>query len=92
MNDRESLIKAHYCKSILKVASISTHQEASGLMEGVTTVQSTPNTSGPMAKAEGAALTAIRDLVVHRRDSILPQSAMTRAMKAIELWLSVHHR
>jgi hypothetical protein len=92
MNDRESLIKAHYCKSILNVASISTDQEARGLMDGVTTEQSTPNTSGPMAEAERAALTAIRDLAVHRRDSILPQSAMTRAMQAVEFWLSVHHR
>ncbi len=67
MNDRESLIKAHYCKSILNVASVSTDQEARGLMEGVTNEQSTPNTSGRMAEAERAALTAIRQLATSAR-------------------------
>jgi hypothetical protein len=93
MNDRESLIKAHYCRSILKVASISTDREARGLTEGVTTAQSTANTSGPMAEAERAALTAIRELAGHRRDSTLPKNSIpwTRAMQAIELWLNVHN-
>lgn len=62
-------------------------------MEGVTTEESTANTSGPMAEAEGAALTAIRELAGHQRDSTLPRSSFewTRAMQAIEIWLNVHN-
>ncbi|WP_441228073.1 hypothetical protein AB7813_08965 [Tardiphaga sp. 20_F10_N6_6] len=61
-SDEQSLIKARYCRSILKVAAISTDSEARGLLEGLATEQPTSNTSAAMAEAERAALSAIRDL------------------------------
>ncbi len=56
MSDDQSLIKARYCRSILKVVAISTDQEARILLNSLATEQPTPNTSAPMAEAERAAL------------------------------------
>ncbi len=90
-SDEQSLIKARYCRSILKVAAISTDQEARALMEGLTTEQPTSNTSAPMAEAERTALAAIRELAGHQHGRTVPQNSneWLRAMRAIEFWLSV---
>ncbi|MGM4923226.1 hypothetical protein AB8A31_10000 [Tardiphaga sp. 804_B3_N1_9] len=92
MSDNQSLIKARYCRSILKVAAISTDQEARGLLESLATEQPTPNTSAPMAAAESASLAAIRDLAGFQRGRSVPQSSSEwmRAARAIQLWLNVH--
>ncbi len=92
MSDDQSLIKARYCRSILKVAAISTDQEARGLLQGLATEQPTPNTSAPMAEAERVALTAIRDLAGYQHGRSVPQSSSEwiRAARAIQLWLNVH--
>jgi hypothetical protein len=90
--DEQSLIKARYCRSILKVAAISTDTEARVLLEGLTTEVSTPNMSGPMAAAEGAALTAIRELagIQHGRNVHPTSVEWVRAVRAMEYWLKVH--
>jgi hypothetical protein len=62
MSDDQSLIKARYCRSILKVAAISTDQEARILLNGLATEKPTSDTSAPMAQAERAALASIREL------------------------------
>ncbi|MDR6659775.1 hypothetical protein J2W51_002345 [Tardiphaga robiniae] len=92
MSDEQSLIKARYCRSILKVAAISTEQEARGLLESLATEQLTPNTSAPMAEAERTALAAIRDLTGFQRGRSVPQSSSEwmRAARAIQLWLNIH--
>jgi hypothetical protein len=92
MSDDQSLIKARYCRSILKVAAISTDQEARGLLESLSTEQPTSNTSAPMAEAERAALAAIRDLAGYQHGRSVPQtsSEWMRAARAIQLWLNVH--
>jgi hypothetical protein len=93
-SDEQSLIKARYCRSILKVAAISTDQEARGLLEGLATEQPTTNTSDPMAEAERAALAAIRELAGHQhgRSAAHGSSEWQRAMRTIEFWLNVHDR
>jgi hypothetical protein len=87
MSDDQSLIKARYCRSILKVAAISTEQEARILLNGLATEQLTPNTSPAMAEAERAALTAIRDLAGYQHGRSVPQnsSEWMRAARAIQL-------
>ncbi|QND75159.1 hypothetical protein [Tardiphaga robiniae] len=94
MSDDQSLIKARYCRSILKVAAISNDQEARGLIEGLATEQPTPNTSAPMAEAERAALAAFRILAGHQHGRSVPQTSneWVRAVRAIEYWLSIHDR
>jgi hypothetical protein len=93
MGDDESLIKARYCRSILKVAAISTEQEARGLLDGLTTEQPTSDTSAPMAQAERAALATIRELGKYQHGRTASQSSTEwlRAMRAIELWLNIHN-
>jgi plasmid stability protein len=90
--DERSLIKARYCRSILKVAAISTEHEARILLNGLSTEQVTTNTSAAMAEAERAALTAIRDLAGYQHGRSVPQtsSEWMRAARAIQLWLNVH--
>jgi hypothetical protein len=92
MSDDQSLIKARYCRSILKVAAISTEQEARILLNGLATEQVTTNTSPAMAEAERVALTAIRDLAGYQHGRSVPQSSSEwmRAARAIQLWLNVH--
>lgn len=94
MSDGQSLIKARYCRSILKVAAISTDQEVSILLNGLATEQPTLDTSGPMAQAERAALVSIRELAGHQhgRSAFQGSSEWLRAMRAVELWLNVHDR
>ncbi|WP_092147049.1 hypothetical protein [Bradyrhizobium sp. NFR13] len=94
MSDDQSLIKARYCRSILKVAAISTDQEARGLLEGLATEQPTPNTSPAMAEAERAALSAIRDLAGYQHGRSVPQSSSEwmRAARAVQLWLNVNDK
>ncbi|NUU40386.1 hypothetical protein [Tardiphaga robiniae] len=90
--DEQSLVKARYSRSILKVAAISTDQEARILLNGLATEQITANTSSPMAEAERAALTAIRDLAGYQLGRSVPQSSSEwmRAARAVQLWLNVH--
>jgi hypothetical protein len=92
MSDEQSLIKARYCRSILKVAAISTDQEARGLLESLASEQPTPNTSAPMVEAERAALAAIRELARYQHGRSVPQtsSEWTRAVRAVQLWLNVY--
>ncbi|WP_441255909.1 hypothetical protein [Tardiphaga sp. 285_C5_N1_2] len=92
MSDDQSLIKARYCRSILKVAAISTDQEARGLLESLATEQPTPNASAAMAEAERAALSAIRELAgsQHGRSKSQSSSEWMRAARAIQLWLNAH--
>jgi hypothetical protein len=92
MSDEQSLIKARYCRSILKVAAISTEQEARILLNGLATEQVTTDTSAAIAEAERAALTAIRDLARYQHGRSVPQSSSEwmRAARAIQLWLNVH--
>lgn len=87
--DEQSLIKARYCRSILKVAAISTDQEAREMLEGLATEQPTADTSASTAEAERAALSAIRDLAGYQHGRSVPQSSgeWLRAMRAIELWV-----
>jgi hypothetical protein len=94
MSDAQSLIKARYCRSILKVAAISTEQEARGLLEGLATEQLTSNTSPPMAQAERAALATIRELgkYQHGRSAFPRSTEWVRAMRAVDLWLNVLDR
>ena len=90
--DEQSLIKARYCRSILKVAAISTDQEARILLNGLATEQPTSDTSAPMAQAERAALASIRELAGYQHGRHAPQgsSEWMRATRAIQLWLNVH--
>jgi hypothetical protein len=94
MSDDQSLIKARYCRSILKVVAISTDQEARNLLNGLATEQPTSDTSAPMAHAERAALASIRELAGYQHGRHAPQnsSEWLRAMRALELWLNVHDR
>jgi len=94
MSDNQSLIKARYCRSILKVAAISTDQESRGLLESLATEQPTPNTSAPMAEAERAALAAIRDLAGYQYGRSVPQSSSEwmRAARSVQLWLKVNDK
>ena len=94
MSDDQSLIKARYCRSILKVAAISTDQEARGLLESLATEQPTPGASAPMAEAERAALAAIRDLTGYQHGRIAHQGSTewVRAMRAIQNWLNIRDR
>ena len=89
--DEQSLIKARYGRSILKVAAISTDHEARILLNGLATEQPTPNTSAAMAEAERAALAALRELAGAQYGRSIPQSSSewTRATRAIQLWLTV---
>jgi hypothetical protein len=93
-SDDQSLIKARYCRSILKVAAISTEQEARTLLNGLATEQPTSNTSAAMAEAERAALATIRDLAGYLQSRIAHHGSTewVRAMRAIENWLNVHDR
>ncbi|WP_441252673.1 hypothetical protein AB8A28_24875 [Tardiphaga sp. 71_E8_N1_1] len=93
-SDEQSLIKARYCRSILKVAAISTEQEARILLNGLATEQLTSNTSAPMAEAERAALAAIRELAgyLHGRIAHQGSTEWSRAMRGVENWLNVHDR
>jgi hypothetical protein len=90
-SDEQSLIKARYCRSILKVTAISTEQEARSLLEGLTTEQPTANTSTAMAEAEQSALDAIRELAgrQHGRSALQISNEWLRAVRAIESWLSL---
>jgi hypothetical protein len=90
--DDQSLIKARYRRSILKVDAISTDQEARGLLESLATEQPTPNTSAPMAEAERAALAAIRDLAGYHQGRSMSQSSRewVRAARAVQFWLSAN--
>ncbi|MGM4929699.1 hypothetical protein [Tardiphaga sp. 619_E2_N8_5] len=90
-SDEQSLIKARYYRSILKVAAISTEQEARSLLNGLATEQPTPNMSPAMAEAERAALSAIRELAGYHHGRTVPQSSSEwmRAARAIQLWLTV---
>ncbi|WP_441229384.1 hypothetical protein AB7828_03365 [Tardiphaga sp. 215_C5_N2_1] len=89
--DERSLVKARYCRSILKVAAISTDREARILLDGLATEQVTANTSALMAEAERTALAAIRDLAGYQHGRSVPQSSSEwmRAARAIQSWLSV---
>jgi hypothetical protein len=91
--DEQSLIKARYFRSILKVATISSDLEARQLLDGLTTEQPTADTSATMAEAERAALTTIRELAGHQHGRSTPQSSTEwlRAIRAIESWLSIDH-
>lgn len=91
MTDDQSLIKARYCRSILKVAAISTDSEARMLLQNLTTETPTPSVSAPMAEAERAALSAIRDLAGYHHSRSIPQSSTEwmRAARAIQAWLNV---
>jgi len=62
------------------------------LLESLATEQPTPHTSAPMAEAERAALTAIRDLAGYHHGRSVPQSSSEwmRAARAIQFWLNVH--
>ena len=92
MSDDQSLIKARYCRSILKVVAISTDEEARILLNSLATEQPTPNTSAPMAEAERAALAAIRELGGYQHGRSVPQSSgeWMRAARAIQLWLNAY--
>jgi hypothetical protein len=89
-SDEQSLIKARYCRSILKV--VSTDLEARGLLEGLATEQPTSDTSAPMAQAEEAALTSIKELARYQHGRNAPHNSTewVRAARAVEFWLSVH--
>jgi hypothetical protein len=89
-SDEQSLIKARYCRSILKVAAISTEQDTRLLLEGLTTEQPTANTSAPIAEAEQAALSAIRELAgyQHGRSPSGGSTEWMRAARAIQAWLT----
>jgi hypothetical protein len=89
--DERSLIKGRYCRSILKVAAISTDHEARILLNGLATEQPTPHASAAMTDAERAALAAIRELAGHQHARSAPEgsSEWMRAARAIQLWLNV---
>lgn len=90
MSDDQSLIKARYCRSILRVVAISTDLEARRLLEGLTTEPPTFSTSPPVAEAERAALAAIRDVSEYPHGRSAPQSSVewVRALRAVESWLA----
>ena len=89
--DEQSIVKARYCRSIMKVAAISTEQEARILLNGLATEQPTHGTSAAMAEAERAALAAIRDLAGYQYGRSVPHSSSEwmRAARAIQAWLTV---
>lgn len=89
MSNAISLLKANYCRSILRTASIGTDSETRRLIDGLATERPTPDTSPVVAEAEQAAITAIRELADHLTGNSASSAGMqwTRAGRAIEQWI-----
>jgi hypothetical protein len=89
MTDAISMLKANYCRSIMRTASIGTDIETRRLIDGLTTERPTPDTSLVVAEAEKAALTAIKELADQLNGSSIGSAGMqwTRAGRAIERWI-----
>lgn len=89
MSDGISLLKARYCRSILKTASIASDQEARRLIGGLTTERQTDGTTESVASAEKLALSAIDGLAKQlqaKRGGFAPTD-WSRAEQAVESWL-----
>jgi hypothetical protein len=91
MNDEISLLKARYCRSILKTASIGIEPEVRRLVLGLTTEVPTVDTSASIADAEGQALDAIRALAdqLAGRSAAAASGEWQRAIRAVETWVRV---
>lgn len=87
MTNAISLLKANYCRSIVRTASIGTDNETRRLIDGLTTESPTPDTSPDVAEAERSALAAIRDLADQLNGRSRRGMEWTKAGRAIERWI-----
>lgn len=90
MSNAISLLKANYCRSIIRTASIGTEDEARRFIEGLLTEPPTPGTSPEVAEAEAAAFAAIANLASHVAGRT-PLSGIewTKASRAVERWIAL---
>jgi hypothetical protein len=90
MSNASSLLKANYCRSIMRTASFATSAEAIRLMEGLKTEVPTQGTTPEVAVAEAAALDCIIALADHLsgRTAVIGGLEWTKAGRAVEQWIS----
>lgn len=89
MSDAISLLKANYCRSIMRTASIGSDIEARRLIDGLTTETATPGTTAEVAEAEKQALLAIHALAehIHGQGARVTGVEWTKASLAIDRWV-----
>jgi hypothetical protein len=91
MSNANSLLKANYCRAIMKAANHGPDSEARRLVDGLTTEVTTPGTTPQAAEAEREALLAIHALSQHLHGRMRATSGLewTRATLAIDRWVEV---
>jgi hypothetical protein len=90
MSNAVSLLKANYCRSIMRTASISNAAEAGRLIFGLTTECRTPDVRADVADAEAASLAIIFSLSdkFAERAAVVGGTEWERASRAIEHWIA----
>ena len=91
MNDHFSLLKARYCRAVIRTAAISSGVDANRLIQAAATERPTADTLEIVERAEQAALEAIRILAIQATDRSLSSGSVEwqRAKKAVERWLEI---
>lgn len=89
MSNAISLLKANYCRAIMRTAEIGTESEARRMVDGLTTETSTPDTTPAVSQAEREALLAIHDLAehLHIRGGSVRGHEWNRATQSIAAWV-----
>lgn len=89
MSDDTSLVKARYCRSILKTATHCADLEARRLLDALATEPATSGASPTVEAAERAALSALRALADHSRGKSIAfgSGEWTRAQQSVENWI-----
>lgn len=89
MTDHISLLKANYCRAVLKTASTSADDDARRMLKGLATERPTANTSRSVAEAEEHALEAIRifSSKLERGEAKPSGFDASRTMAAVETWI-----
>jgi hypothetical protein len=89
MSNASSLLKANYCRSIMKTASFATAAEAIRLIDALATELPTQEITPEVAQAEAAALRAINVLADHLsgRTAVIGGLEWTKTGRAVERWI-----
>lgn len=89
MTDQISLLKANYCRAVLKTATQSGDEDARRLLKGLATERPTENTSRNVAEVEEPALEAIRIFAakLERGEAKPAGFDFSRTLAAVETWI-----